>query len=163
MKLEELRQEHHSSVRTLELFCIREYIESSMAKEWDNVPKQLINQLGASAKDSFGHYLESGLSFVAQEDDEIAGFIFAQMVEHIYNIPKLVWVENLGVHPSMRRQGIGYRLLEKVALTGRERGARAVHSSIMPHNKRSIMLHKKLSFFIDARKIAFLDLESSEF
>lgn len=162
MEIEELKEEYRSSVRTLELFCIREYLESSMIREWDNVPKQLIDQLGASAKGSFDHYLESGLSFVALEDGEIVGFVFAQMVKHIYNIPKLVWVENLGVHPSSRRQGIGYRLLEKVALIGREKGARAVHSSIMPHNKRSIMLHKKLGFFIDGRKIAFLDLESCD-
>ena len=43
---------------------------------------------------------------------------------------------------------------------GKKRGAKAVHSAIMPDNAESIMLHKKVGFFVDVRKIALLDLES---
>jgi hypothetical protein len=30
----------------------------------------------------------------------------------------------------------------------------------MPENAKSMMLHKKIGFFLDARKMAFLDLDT---
>jgi aminoglycoside 6'-N-acetyltransferase I len=155
-----LAEEERGAVRTLELFCMREYLEPLITTKWDDLPADLIDQLGASAKQSFDHYVESGLSFAAKEDDNVVGFIFAQMVEHLYNVPKMVWVENIGVHPDHRRRSIAYRMLRKVILEGKEKGAKAVHSAIMPDNAKSIMLHKKLGFFVDGRKTAFLDLDS---
>ena len=155
-----LTEKDRNAVRALELFCIREYLEPSMTTKWDDLHPDLMNQLGASAQQSFDHYRVSGLSFMAKEDDQVVGFIFAQMVEHLYNIPKMVWVENIGVHPSHRRKNIAYQMLKKVILEGKKKGAKAVHSAIMPDNAKSIMLHKKLGFFVDGRKTAFLDLES---
>jgi L-amino acid N-acyltransferase YncA len=155
-----LTEKDHNAVRTLELFCMREYLEPSMTMKWADLPADLMDQLGASAKQSFNHYRESGLSFVTKEKDKVVGFIFAQMVQHLYNIPKMVWVENMGVHPDHRRKGIAYQMLKKVVLEGKKKGAKAVHSAIMPDNAKSIMLHKKLGFFVDGRKTAFLDLES---
>lgn len=160
MRIDLLMTKDRNAVRTLELFCMREYLEPLMTRNWDNLSANLIDQLGASAKQSFDHYRRSGLSFVAKERNIVVGFIFAQMVEHLYNIPKVVWIENIGVHPDHRRKGIGYQLLRKVILEGKKGGAKAVHSAIMPDNARSIMLHKKLGFFVDGRKTAFLDLES---
>lgn len=162
MEITPLKKDDYTRVRALELFCMREYLEATTGKKWESLSKELIDQLGASSKGSFEHYLKERLSFVALEDDQVVGFIFAKMIEHFYNIPKVVWVENMGVHPHYRRQGIGYRLLERLIIEGKRRGARAIHSSIMPNNAPSIMLHKKIGFFIDARKIAFLDLESVE-
>lgn len=155
-----LTEKDRNAVRALELFCIREYLEPSMTTKWDDLHPDLMNQLGASAQQSFDYYRASGLSFMAKEDDQVVGFIFAQMVEHLYNIPKMVWVENIGVHPSHRRKSIAYQMLKKVILEGKKKGAKAVHSAIMPDNAKSIMLHKKLGFFVDGRKTAFLDLES---
>jgi len=155
-----LADNDRNSVRTLELFCLRECLEPSMSTKWDDLPAELIDQLGASAKQSFDHHCESGLSFTAKEDDKVVGFIFAQMVEHLYNTPKMVWVENVGLHPGHRRKSVAYQMLKKVILEGKEKGAKAVHSAIMSDYAKSIMLHKKMGFFVDGRKTAFLDLES---
>lgn len=144
----------------MELFCIRDYLEGSLKKNWDQMPQDLVDQLGASTKDSFDHYIGNGLCFVALEDGQIVGFVFAQMLEWISNVPKVLWVESIAVHPNHRRKGIGYKLLKKVAAEGKKKGAKAVQSAIMPELVASIMLHKKLGFFIDGRKVAFLDLES---
>jgi L-amino acid N-acyltransferase YncA len=82
------------------------------------------------------------------------------MIDHVSNIPRSVWIENIGVHPSYRRKGIGYQLLLKASLEGKKDGAKAVQSAIVPENAKSIMLHKKAGFFLDARKVAMLDLET---
>ena len=105
-------------------------------------------------------YFNSGLSYVAKEKGQIVGFVFAQMVEHMSNIPKMVLIEGIGVHPSHQRKGIGYQLLKKACEEGKKAGAQAVQSAILPENAKSMMLHKKLGFFLDARKLSFLDLDN---
>lgn len=154
-----LRKEDKGHVRALELFIIREYLESMLKRKWEDLSQEFVDQLGATNDAAFKIYLDSGLSYVAKEDGQIVGFVFAQTVEHMSNIPLAVWVENIGVHPSHRRKGIGYQLLKKVSQEGKKKGAKAVQTAIVPENAKSMMLHKKLGFFLDARKIAFLDLD----
>ncbi|MBM4237674.1 MAG: GNAT family N-acetyltransferase [Euryarchaeota archaeon] len=154
-----MREEDRGLVRTLELFCLRETIEPVLTKKWSDLRQDLVDQLGASSAQNYDHYVGSRLSYVAKEKRTIVGFVFAKIVTHVYSVPKMVWVENVGVHPDHRRKGVAYRLLKAVALEGKRQGAKAMHSAIMPDNIESIMLHKKLGFFVDGRKIAFLDLE----
>lgn len=158
--ISKLKEQDKGHVRALELFIMKEYFEATLHRKWEDLSQEFIDQLGASSKSSFEHYSEQGLSFIAKENGQIVGFVFAQVVEHMSNLPKAVWVENIGVHPSYRRRGIGYQLLRKVATESKKKGAKALQSAIMPDNPKSIMLHKKAGFFMDARKIAFLDLEA---
>jgi len=147
-------------VRTLELFCVREYLEGSLRKNWDDLPAELVEQLGASAKDSFEFYRDGGMSYVAVEQGQVIGFLFAQIIRYVNNIEKVLWIENIGVHPEHRRKGVGLKLLRRAALDAKKKGAKAVQSVIMPDSKEAVMLHKKVGFFMDGRKFAFLDLEN---
>jgi predicted N-acetyltransferase YhbS len=160
VEIRALKENDRGHVRALELFCIREYLEGSLHKNWDQLSHDLVDELGASSASSFDHYLKSVLCYVALEEGQIVGFIFGQMVEHINNVPKVLWVESIAVHPNHRRKGIAYKLLKKTATEARKKGAKAVQSIIMPDLAASVMLHKKLGFFMDGRKVAFLDLES---
>ena len=152
MKLKDIIQ-----VRDLEISCIKEYFSEILENKWESLPQQWKDDLGASSTKAFGTYLESGLSFVAEEDGEIMGFIFAQMLHHVNNAENLVWIENMGVHPYLRRNGIGYKLLRATVDAGMQKGATVIHSSIQPDNVPSIMMHKKMGFFIDRRSVALLD------
>jgi aminoglycoside 6'-N-acetyltransferase I len=154
MKLKDLEK-----VRELEISCIKEYFSETIENKWEELPKEWKDNLGASSKNHFASYLESGLSFVAEEDGEIYGFIFAKMLEHIFDVNKLVWIENMGVHPYVRRNAIGHRLLREVLRKGREMGAEAGHSMLQTGNIPSIMLHKKAGFFMDRREAALIDLK----
>ncbi len=145
-------------VRELEISCIKEYFSKVLENKWDSFSQEWKDNLGASNQKSYMTYVNSGLSFVAEEDGEIMGFIFAQMLHHVYNTENLVWVENMGVLKEIRRNGIGYRLLRETIQAGQKLGAEVVHSAIQPDNAPSIMLHKKLGFFIDRREIALLDM-----
>jgi len=160
VEIRALKENDRGHVRALELFCIREYLEGSLHKSWDQLSHDLIDELGASSHNSFDHYLKSGLCFVALEDGHIVGFVFGQMVDYINNVPKVLWVESIAVHPNHRRKGIAYKLLKKAATEAKKKGAKAVQSTIMSDLAASVMLHKKIGFFMDGRKVAFLDLES---
>ena len=156
MKIVPLSDEDRVSVRMLELACIREYIEGPMKRSWDEFDQETRQKLGASASGSFAHYKGSGLSFVAKEGDQVVGFVFAQMVPWIDGIEKAVWLENIGVD-EYRRMGVGYMLL--TWQEGR-RGRSGPSLSIAPDNISSLLLHKKLGFMAEDRKIAYLDLRS---
>lgn len=158
--IRKVKEEDKPQVRTLELFCIREYLENSLQKRWDDLPAELMEQLGASTKDSFDFYREAGLSYVAMDKGQVVGFLFSQMMQHVNNIEKVLWIENIGVHPEHRRKGVGLKLLRRAALDAKKKGAKAVQSVIMPDSKDAVMLHKKVGFFLDGRKFAFLDLEN---
>jgi L-amino acid N-acyltransferase YncA len=158
MKIVPLSDEDRVSVRMLELACIREYIEGPMKRSWDEFDQETRQKLGASASGSFAHYRDSKLSFVAKEGDQVVGFVFAQVVPWIDGIAKAVWLENIGVDAEYRRMGVGYMLLKRLALESQKLGAQVVHSSIAPDNISSLLLHKKLGFMAEDRKIAYLDL-----
>lgn len=158
MEIRPMKMKDLVKVRDLEIACIREYFSEIMENKWEELPKEWKENLGASNRSAFPSYLEGGLSFVAEEDGEVMGFIFAKMLHHIYNAENLIWVENMGVHTYYRRMGIGYKLLREVVNKGAEMGGTVVHSAIQPDNAPSIMLHKKLGFFIDRRSVALFDI-----
>lgn len=158
MEIRPLKIKDIESVRELEIACIREYFAKTIENKWEDLPQEWKDNLGASSPNHFRTYLESGLSFVAVEDDEVIGFIFAQMLHHICDEDNLLWIENMGVHPYFRRNEIGYRLLRECVRVGREKGAAVAHSMIQEDNAPSILLHKKLGFFMDRREVALLDL-----
>jgi predicted N-acetyltransferase YhbS len=160
VEIRALKDNDRGHVRALELFCIREYLESSLQKNWESIPQELTDQLGASSKMSLDHYIEKGQCYVAIDDGKVVGFVFGQMLEYINSVPKVLWIESIAVHPDHRRKGLGYKLLKKAATEAKKKGAKAVQSVIMPDLTSSILLHKKLGFFMDGRKVAFLDLES---
>lgn len=159
MKIVPLSDEDRIAVRMLELTCIREYVEGTIKKRWEDLPQDVRERLGASASGSFQFYRDAGYSFVAKEGDRVIGFIFAQAMSWIDGIEKAIWVENVGVDPEFRRMGVGYSLMRHLALEGKKRGAKVLHSSIALDNTRSLLLHRKLGFLGEDRKIAVLDLE----
>jgi aminoglycoside 6'-N-acetyltransferase I len=154
MKLKDMKR-----VRELEISCIREYFDKTLENKWEDLPQEWKDNLGASSPKHYRPYLDSGLSFVAEEDGEVYGFIFAQMLHHIADCDNLVWIENMGVDPFVRRNEIGYRLLREVLRAGREQGGQVAHSMIGQDNAPSIMLHKKIGFFMDRRNVALIDLQ----
>lgn len=158
MEIRPLKVRDIEKVRELELSCIREYFAETLENRWEDLPQDWKDNLGASSRNHFKAYLESGLSLVAVEDDEIVGFIFAQMLHHICDEDNLLWIENMGVHPYFRRNMIGIRLLRECVRLGREQGAAVAHAMIQPDNKASILMFKDLGFFMDRREVALLDL-----
>ncbi len=158
MEFRNVRIKDIEKVRELELSCIREYFAETLENKWEDLPQDWKDNLGASSPNHFKCYLDSGLSFVAEEDGEIVGFIFAQMLHHVCDESNLLWIENMGVHRFFRRNEIGYRLLRECIRKGIEMGATVAHSTIQPDNAPSILLHKKIGFFIDRRDVALMDL-----
>ena len=128
VQIAKLTKDDKGHVRALELFIMKEYFEGTLGRKWDDLSQGFVDQLGATHKGSFEHYLASGLSFVAKEDGQIVGFVFAQVVEHMSNLPKAVWVENIGV--EAKESGV-YDVGRVVSWDNVEWDATALNANIM--------------------------------
>ncbi|MDR3282943.1 MAG: GNAT family N-acetyltransferase [Candidatus Methanoplasma sp.] len=159
MEIRPLKLKDAEKVRELEVKLIREYFSETIENKWEELPQEWKENLGASSRAHFKAYLDSGLSFVAVEDDEVYGFIFAQMLHHVADANNMVWIENMGVHSYARRNALGYKLLRETLRAGRAMGAEVAHSMLQSDNVPSIMLHKKIGFFMDRREVALIDLK----
>jgi aminoglycoside 6'-N-acetyltransferase I len=99
------------------------------------------------------------LSFTAKEGDKVVGFIFAQMVEHLYNMPKIVWAENTGVHASHGRKKRSVSDVEEGYSRGQEEGRQS--SAQCDHVRYYEVDHASQETGVfRGRKTALFDLES---
>ena len=70
----------------------------------------------------------------------VAGYCVAWILfEHVH-------IQNLAVHPSHRRGGLGRRLLERAIEEGRARGARAALLEVRRSNEAAQSLYRTLGF-----------------
>lgn len=159
MEIVPLSENDKISVRVLEVACIREYAEKTLGMDWQNdLSDDAKASLGASSPKSYGYYVSSGLSFVAKEGGQVVGAVFSQMLHWIDSMENVAWVENICVSQEFRRMGIGYLLMRRLAEEAKIQGAQVVQSSIGLKNVPSLLLHRKLNFLGEDRKIATLDL-----
>ena len=71
---------------------------------------------------------ELGLSYVAELDGRVVGFLMGRMLERRYAPYVGAWVEILGVEPDLKRRGVGRRLLEEFLEGCRKKGVQDVHA-----------------------------------
>lgn len=71
---------------------------------------------------------ELGLSYVAEQDSKVVGFLMGRILERRYAPYMGAWVEIMGVVPDLKRMGIGHRLLEAFLEGCRQHGIQEVHA-----------------------------------
>jgi aminoglycoside 6'-N-acetyltransferase I len=86
-----------------------------------------------------GHHL-----VVALADGEVVGQAAAMLHRHPDGRPVELYVDELGVAPSHRRQGIARRLLDELLALGRELGCREAWVGTEPHNVAATTLYGSL-------------------
>ncbi|MBI4321519.1 MAG: GNAT family N-acetyltransferase [Chloroflexi bacterium] len=70
---------------------------------------------------------ELSLSYVAERDGRIVGFVLGRIRNLRYGIYEGAWFEMIGVDPEYKRQGIGRQLLTAFLAGCRERKVKQVH------------------------------------
>ncbi len=83
-------------------------------------------------RDQVNSYLggELSLSYVAERDGRIVGFLLGRIRDLQQGVYEGAWMEIIGVHPECKRQGIGRLLLAAFSDGCRERGAKEVHAVV---------------------------------
>jgi len=87
-----------------------------------------------------------GTSFVAEDGDELAGFVcgFLSQTE-----PHEAYIHFVGVAPERREAGIGGALYERFFEEVRAQGRTVVRCVTSPVNEESVAFHEALGFVVD--------------
>jgi ribosomal protein S18 acetylase RimI-like enzyme len=87
-----------------------------------------------------------GTSFVAEEGDELAGFLCGFLSQ---TDEQEAYIHFVGVSPDRRGEGIGRALYERFFEEVREGGRARVRCVTSPVNERSVAFHEALGFEVD--------------
>jgi ribosomal protein S18 acetylase RimI-like enzyme len=98
---------------------------------------------------SMGAASATRLTVVAVDGEEWLGMIVGRLLE---DPPGNAWLEALWVHPSVRRAGLGSRLIEAVAAWSRDRGARTLELSVTDNNAPAKALYERCGFVATGRR-----------
>ena len=89
--------------------------------------------------------LDDGLFFVAVHGEKVTGTVMAGWDGH------RGWVYSLAVHPLMREQGIGRKLVDRAVDELKQRDCPKVNLQVMPDNSCVIGFYEKLGFLVEER------------
>ena len=94
----------------------------------------------------FEEYL-SWIGFVAEENDEIIGFIFGKIKEKAHKvIDKEGYVEEFFVTERMRGNGIGTKLFDRITEEFKIKGCKSLGTDAYVTNTKALVYYKKLGF-----------------
>jgi [ribosomal protein S18]-alanine N-acetyltransferase len=88
----------------------------------------------------------TGMRWVAQDGDQIAGFLVASQVMDEMEI------HNFAVHPDLRRRGIGSLLLREALHWGKQRGAKKAYLEVRQSNAAAQAFYKQHKFEVIGRR-----------
>ncbi len=92
------------------------------------------------ANGTYGHCL------IADFDNKAVGYIALSIKDFGYRKSKYVEVENIGVSPDYRSQGIGEKLMNEAGDWAKEQGAQRLYVEAFWGNDKAIKYYKKNGF-----------------
>jgi len=98
----------------------------------------------------------AGISFVAEVDSEVVGYMISYILMGGFGIEKSAWIAMFGVEPKLMGQGIGKSLAEETFKIYKKKGIKHVYTSVMWDSTDLLSFFKTLGFershFINLRK-----------
>lgn len=90
---------------------------------------------------------EYGKCFIAYVDEVPAGYVALATKDFGYRKSKYIEIENIGVDPEYRSQGIGRLLMEEIVKWAKEKGAAKLYVSAYWKNTKAVNFYKKNGFY----------------
>lgn len=106
------------------------------------------------SREGFDFYVQTGTSFVAEEEGNVIGYVASQLMPSLHGVNKTLWIEYIVVQQGLRRRKIGLALLTKLLDYARQTSIDRIQSTINPDNPASIQLALKAGFDVKDWKIA---------
>jgi L-amino acid N-acyltransferase YncA len=139
--------------------ALSEYLEFLKEKNPKQYKKELTER-SEITRSSFKFYLETGSSFVAEQNGKTIGYVASQRVPSMYGVD--LWIEYIVVQREFRRRRIGLALLQKlVDYATSSSNIHRIYAFINPDNEASMRLHSKAGFNIENWKIVIYEANFS--
>lgn len=88
-----------------------------------------------------------GQCIIAYDGKKAVGYAAFAEKDFGYRKSKYVEIENMGVDPNYRSQGIGKKLIDEIEKRAKKNGATKLYVSAYFKNKRAISFYKSLGFY----------------
>ena len=93
---------------------------------------------------------------MALREDEAVGVFLANEIVSVEKSGRVLWVEELYVVPSARRQGVARAILEYVAAQARRRGIVAIELEVVPTQEAAFALYRSMGFVdVERRRMSW--------
>ena len=160
MRVRLLEEKDFDAFKTLFDEALSEYLEFLRHENHEQFLEEVAEREKVT-REGFDFYLQSGITFVAEEEGNVIGYVASHTMPSLHGINKELWVEFIVIQKKFRRQGIGLELLVKLQNCAREAGIKRIYSTINPNNPPSILLHQKAGFDVKDWKIATHEIKKS--
>ncbi len=90
--------------------------------------------------------IENSYVLIAEEDENPVGYLVAEEREVEYRKGKSVYLENMGVSPKSRHQGIGGMLISELVNLVNEKGIKKVYVTTYLKNNMALEFYRKNGF-----------------
>ena len=130
VKLQELNQE---------VFLDNQQYDDDLIMDW---------ALSEKGKTYFTELVNNphAICFVAEENKMLVGYIAANKKDFGYRKSTYLEIENMGVNPSHRSQGVGTKLIQTCLAWAKEHGFTKAYVNAYSHNKKAIAFYQENGF-----------------
>ena len=90
--------------------------------------------------------VHGNVSFVAEFDGRVAGFMISYILNGGFGLEKSAWIATMGVDPKYMGRGIGVMLAEKIFEVYRDKGVTTVFTSVRWDSVDLLSFFKALGF-----------------
>jgi ribosomal protein S18 acetylase RimI-like enzyme len=89
---------------------------------------------------------ESSVSFVAQVEGQVVGFIISEILTNSFGLEQGGWIENFGIFPQYMGQGIGQTLARHLFEDYRKKKIFEIHTSVRWDSVDLLSFFKSIGF-----------------
>ena len=86
------------------------------------------------------------LSFVAELDGEVIGYMISTIMSGIFGIKRSAWISTMGVAPAYMGQGIGENLAQKTFQMAKAAGLEDIYTSVQWDSPDLLSYFKTMGF-----------------
>lgn len=86
------------------------------------------------------------LSFVAELDGEVIGYMISTIMSGIFGIKRSAWISTMGVAPAYMGQGIGEKLAQETFRMAKEAGLQDIYTSVQWDSPDLLSYFKTMGF-----------------